>query len=101
MPDILYFDNNCNLCCHLANRSTDVHEHFKHTMLVVDTFHWRTKHQLSNNPYCNMHCNPANYQELYMASSPNKWCFNSSVCEQMNSWVHPFAGLICEMTAVC
>ncbi|KZT54970.1 hypothetical protein CALCODRAFT_547130 [Calocera cornea HHB12733] len=100
MPDLLFFDNNCNLRRHLENRAEEVRRHFEHTLLVVDAFHWDRKHKLSRDQYCSMHCNPAVYPELCDETKPNKWLFNSSACEQANAWLRKFAAQTREMTAV-
>ncbi|KZO91311.1 hypothetical protein CALVIDRAFT_361496 [Calocera viscosa TUFC12733] len=100
MPDVIFFDNNCNLRRHLEKRAEDVREHFEHTTLVVDAFHWAGKHQQGGDEYCSKFCNPASYPDLYDETKPNKWLFNSSVCEQTNTWVRKFAAQTREMTAV-
>ncbi|KZT55797.1 hypothetical protein CALCODRAFT_545098 [Calocera cornea HHB12733] len=100
MPDVLFFDNNCNLRRHLENRAEEVRRHFAHTLLIVDAFHWDRKHDKHSDQYCSMHCNPAAYPELYDETQPNKWLFNSSACEQANSWLRKIAAQTCEMTAV-
>ncbi|KZT60404.1 hypothetical protein CALCODRAFT_429296 [Calocera cornea HHB12733] len=100
MPDVLFFDNNCNLRRHLENRAEEVRRHFEHTLLVVDAFHWGTKHEDTGDQYCRRYCNPANYPELYDETKPNKWLFNSSACEQTNSWLRRFAPQTREMSAI-
>ncbi|KZT62164.1 hypothetical protein CALCODRAFT_418449, partial [Calocera cornea HHB12733] len=100
MPDVLFFDNNCNLRRHLENRAEEVRQHFAHTLLVVDVFHWDRKHKLGRDNYCTTYCNPAAYTELLDQTKRNKWLFNSSACEQANSWLRKFASQTRKMTAV-
>ncbi|EJU06098.1 hypothetical protein DACRYDRAFT_44497 [Dacryopinax primogenitus] len=87
MPDVLYFDNNCNLCQHLENCLEDVRQHFAHTTLIVDMFHWNGKHL--KDEYCNMYCNLALYPELCNEGKRNKR-FGTQTQEMTPVWYEFF-----------
>ncbi|KZT50698.1 hypothetical protein CALCODRAFT_444209 [Calocera cornea HHB12733] len=97
LPDVIFYDNNCQLHRYVHDRP-DLREYFKHTALVVDVFHFKTKHS-EKDEYCSQHCNAMAYPELY--DEPGKrWTFNSSACEQTNAWLRKFQGIVREMLPV-
>ncbi|EJU02410.1 hypothetical protein DACRYDRAFT_51775 [Dacryopinax primogenitus] len=88
MPEVLFFNNNCTLGQYLIGRLEA--KHFKETVLVVDVFHYKTKHA-DDNVYCSTHCNLVSFPELYDPASKT-WTFNSLACEQSNAWICKYQG---------
>ena len=92
MPEIIFYDSNCNLRKHLeAQGDTDI---LGRAGLPVDVFHFQCKHSQSDE-YCNEHCNPASFPEL---TNGDEWVFNSSAAEQANAWFGQFQPIVREMT---
>ncbi|KAF9559701.1 hypothetical protein CPC08DRAFT_637451, partial [Agrocybe pediades] len=91
-PEILVFDNNCQLHAHLAKQKDT---YFQDTGMPVDVFHFKSKHKLTDH-HCQMHCNPAAFPELM---DGDKWKFNTSVCEQTNSWLVGYQAILRDMEA--
>jgi hypothetical protein len=96
MPEVLFFNNSCMLSAYLVGRPEAAL--FQDTALVVDVFHYKSKHT-DDNVWCSTHCNPANFPELY-DQERRRWTFNLSVCEQTNAWIRKYAGQLREMSAV-
>ncbi|KZT51644.1 hypothetical protein CALCODRAFT_442785, partial [Calocera cornea HHB12733] len=92
VPDILFYDNNCHLHCHLhANNDT----HFTNMGLPVDIFHYKTKHS-EKDEYCGQHCNPLLFPDIYNVKT--KTClFNSSAAEQTNVWFNGYHSIVHDM----
>lgn len=61
--------------------------------MPVDTFHMKSNHK-GTDAYCGYHCNPARFPELM---DGNKWHFNSSAAEMVNSWFDGFSSMVREM----
>ena len=61
--------------------------------MPVDTFHMKSNHK-GTDAYCGYHCNPARFPELM---DGNKWRFNSSAAEMVNSWFDGFSSMVREM----
>ncbi|KZP00080.1 hypothetical protein CALVIDRAFT_476434, partial [Calocera viscosa TUFC12733] len=97
LPDVLFYDNNCNFHRYIADRPR-LQEHFQDTALVVDIFHFKSKHS-ENDLYCNRHCNALAYPELF-DEEKKTWTFNSSACEQTNAWLNNFQPIVREMLPV-
>lgn len=93
MPSYLFFDKNCQLLKHLI-ASGD--HYFDHTGLPVDVFHASNCHH-ETDTFCNVHCNPAKFEELIDPNVPNGWRFNSSAAEQANAWFGGFMAIVREM----
>ncbi|KZT50815.1 hypothetical protein CALCODRAFT_444049 [Calocera cornea HHB12733] len=96
MPQVLFFDNSCSLRRWLQDRPEAAH--FKNTALVVDVFHYKSKHS-QEDVFCSTHCNPAAYPDLYDVDN-KRWTFNSSACEQANAWLRKYQGQLREMSAI-
>ncbi|KAJ7587970.1 hypothetical protein C8J56DRAFT_940606 [Mycena floridula] len=84
LPQLMFFDKACQLLKHL--HAQDDH-YFDKCGLHVDVFHASSKHH-ERDHFCNIHCNPALFAEMRL--DPDKWSFNTSVCEKENNW---FGGL--------
>ena len=96
-PSFCFFDNNCSLLKHvMASEQLRSHS-IADIGLPVDVFHAITKHKDSD-AFCQMHCNPAGFPELYDKS--DKWVFNSSAAEQTNVWFGKFLAVVREMGEV-
>lgn len=93
IPSYIFFDKNCQLLKHLI-ASGD--HYFDHTGLPVDVFHASNCHH-ETDTFCNVHCNPAKFEELIDPTQPNGWRFNSSAAEQANAWFGGFASIVREM----
>ncbi|KZO89741.1 hypothetical protein CALVIDRAFT_491440, partial [Calocera viscosa TUFC12733] len=96
-PDVLFFDNNCSLHRYIADRPR-LQDFFHDTALVVDIFHFKSKHSESD-VYCSRHCNAMAYPQLFDEEN-KRWTFNSSACEQTNAWLNKFHTIIREMLPV-
>ncbi|KAG1859677.1 hypothetical protein F4604DRAFT_1930649 [Suillus subluteus] len=81
-PTHVFFDNNCRLVLHVQNDPF-----FQDIGLSVDIFHFECKHS-KRDTFCQENCNPAAFPELKM--DDREWYFNSSACEQTNSWFGKF-----------
>jgi hypothetical protein len=68
--------------------------YFDNVGLPVDVFHFTSKHK-EGDEFCGQHCNAAGFPELI--GKDNKWIFNSSAAEQINSWMRKFERLVQEM----
>ncbi|KAH8077384.1 hypothetical protein BXZ70DRAFT_1012946 [Cristinia sonorae] len=90
-PDHVIFDNNCHVVPHVRGDPF-----FENIGLTVDVFHFKSKHRISDHA-CQETCNPAAYPELM--NDDGTWFFNSSACEQFNSWVVGYVSMCREMTA--
>ncbi|EJT97526.1 hypothetical protein DACRYDRAFT_58832 [Dacryopinax primogenitus] len=88
MPLVLFFDNNCSLLWHIANRV--VAPHFAQTALLVDIFHFKNHHS-HGDTFCGTHCNASTYPKLYDPIT-KWWVFNSSICKQSNTWLRKYQG---------
>ncbi|KAF8512123.1 hypothetical protein JB92DRAFT_3173596 [Gautieria morchelliformis] len=93
MPEVFFYDSNCNLLKHIRHTQC---RHFDDTAVVVNVFHFKSKHKESNG-FCQENCNPALYLELY---EDGEWIFNSSIAEQTNVWFGGFLAIVREMTTV-
>ena len=94
-PTFMFYDNNCNLRRHLTAQNPN--DHLLKMGLVVDVFHHQNKHK-QNTEECEKYCNPACYQDLKVVKNGQlQWRFNSSVCEQQNSWIVKFQPMLREM----
>ncbi len=91
LPDVIFFDNNCQLQAHLQAQADT---YFKDIILPVDVFHFKSKHKLTDE-FCQKHCNPAQWPQL--AGPDGKWVFNSSVAEQVNVWAGGYIAIVREM----
>lgn len=89
----LIYDSACTAKKTLKNR--DDAAWWSTVALTVDTFHFRTKHKVTDS-YCQTNCNPADYPELM---DGDRWYFNSSACEQTNSWFGGYNAIVREMKA--
>jgi hypothetical protein len=81
-PTHVFFDNNCQLTLHVKDDPF-----FQDIGLSVDVFHFKCKHS-KQDTFCQENCNPAAFPELKTDTS--EWYFNSSACEQTNSWFGNF-----------
>ncbi|KAG2153928.1 hypothetical protein DEU56DRAFT_907395 [Suillus clintonianus] len=81
-PTHVFFDNNCRLALHVQNDPF-----FQDIGLSVDVFHFECKHS-KQDTFCQENCNPAAFPEL--KTDDGEWYFNSSACEQTNSWFGKF-----------
>jgi hypothetical protein len=81
-PTHVFFDNNCRLALHVKDDPF-----FQDIRLSVDVFHFECKHS-KQDTFCQENCNPAAFPELKTDSG--EWYFNSSACEQTNSWFGNF-----------
>ncbi|KAG2098691.1 uncharacterized protein F5147DRAFT_777536 [Suillus discolor] len=81
-PSHIFYDNNCNLAQHVKDDPF-----FNDISLSVDVFHFNCKHS-EKDIFCQENCNPIAFPELTV--DDGKWYFNSSVCEQTNSWFGKF-----------
>ncbi|KZT60570.1 hypothetical protein CALCODRAFT_416579, partial [Calocera cornea HHB12733] len=97
LPDVVFYDNNCQLHRYIADRPKLRH-HFQDTALVVDIFHYKTKHSIADE-YCGRHCNALVYPELF-DEEKKTWTFNSSACEQTNAWINNYQSIVREMLPV-
>jgi hypothetical protein len=97
MPHVLWHDNNCNIYTMLQNEPEEVRQRFINTIMPVDVFHFKCKHK-ETDTVCNEHCNPALFDDILMDG--DKWRFNSSAAEQVNSWFVRFASVVREMEVV-
>src|SRR3977135_28221 len=93
MPEVYFYDTNCGLLKHIRHIGCT---RFAKTALVVDVFHFKSKHKEADG-VCQENCNPALFPELYR---DGKWVFNSSVAEQTNVWYGGFFAIVREMGAV-
>jgi hypothetical protein len=91
LPSYIFYDNNCSFWKHLIHVNDD---YFKNVGLPVDVFHFTSKHTVADT-FCQLHCNPANFPELI--GEGNKWIFNSSAAEQINSWFRRYQRIVQEM----
>ncbi|KAF9543544.1 hypothetical protein CPC08DRAFT_770213 [Agrocybe pediades] len=89
-PQAINYDNNCSLRKHLDATHDN---HFKDTAMLVDVFHFNSKHKGSD-VYCQKHCNPASFPELM---NGNQWRFNTSCCEQTNVWLGGYQAILRDM----
>lgn len=96
LPSYLFFDKNCQLLKHLI-ASGD--HYFDRMGLPVDVFHASNCHH-ETDTFCNVHCNPAKFEELIDPTQPNGWRFNSSAAEQANVWFGAFHSIVREMPIV-
>ncbi|KIK73319.1 hypothetical protein PAXRUDRAFT_178760 [Paxillus rubicundulus Ve08.2h10] len=90
-PEYFVFDNNCKLHAH---QEVIQDQHFAHTGMPVNVFHFKSKHKETDN-YCQQHCNPASFPELIQ---DGKWRFNTSICEQTNVWLGGYQAILCDMS---
>jgi hypothetical protein len=93
LPDVIFYDNNCQLQSHLAAQS-DLF--FQKTIMPVDVFHFKSKHK-ETDEFCQKHCNPAKWSEL--ADESGRWLFNSSAAEQVNVWLGGYIAIVRDMLA--
>lgn len=91
MPDVLFYDSNCNLQSHLRAQQDDF---FEFVILPVDVFHFKSKHK-ETDEFCQKHCNPALWPEL--SDKDGKWIFNSSIAEQVNVWIGGYQAIVRDM----
>ncbi|KAI0730482.1 hypothetical protein C8Q76DRAFT_669048 [Earliella scabrosa] len=96
-PSFCFFDNNCSLLKHIRASEELRSRAIADIGLPVDVFHAITKHK-ETDAFCQVHCNPAGFPELYNAS--NQWVFNSSAAEQTNVWFGQFLAVVREMGEV-
>ncbi|KAG1856323.1 hypothetical protein C8R48DRAFT_608530, partial [Suillus tomentosus] len=81
-PTHVFFDNNCRLALHVKDDPF-----FQDIGLSVDVFHFECKYSKMDT-FCQENCNPAAFPEL--KTDYGEWYFNSSACEQTNSWFGNF-----------
>ena len=79
-PNHIFFDNNCSLA-----KMVKQDEFFDDIGLMVDVFHFTSKHTTSNT-FCQENCNPQAYPEL-IGEDGQGWFFNLSIAEQINVWL--------------
>jgi len=91
VPDVLFYDNNCQLHRYVADRP-NLQAFFQATAMLVDLFHFGCKHK-KDDVYCSLHCNATAFPHLY-DSVNKKWLFNSSACEQANVWLNKFKPMV-------
>jgi hypothetical protein len=89
MPKLIIFDNNC-----IFGKMIKDNLIFKNVGLLVDVFHFTSKHTLSDT-FCQENCNPHAYPELLR--DDGGWYFNSSIAEQTNVWLGGYHSMCCEM----
>lgn len=94
MPEIVIYDNNCQLYQYLENNNILL---YKTVGFPVDVFHWECKHAKSGIA-CSYHCNPTQFPEL-LGEDGKAWFFNSSVAEQTNVWLGGYHSILREMGA--
>ncbi|KAI0681980.1 hypothetical protein BC835DRAFT_1289183 [Cytidiella melzeri] len=90
-PEHIFFDNNC----HLSRMVKGKDPYFDNVGLSVDVFHFDCKHSVTD-AYCQQHCNPRSFGELQHRDG--RWYFNSSACEQVNSWITEYQSMCREMS---
>ncbi|KAJ7590485.1 hypothetical protein C8J56DRAFT_1046753 [Mycena floridula] len=93
LPDIIFYDNNCNLQSHLQKERDDF---FRYCILPVDVFHFKSKHKQTDE-FCQKHCNPVLWQQELLNKDGKTWKFNSSAAEQANVWIGGYKSIVCEM----
>jgi len=91
-PEIHAYDDNCKLREHLEATGDT---YFANTGLPVDVFHFKSKHKLTD-VKCQQHCNPAAFPDLV---NGDKWRFNTSICEETNTWLGGYLAIVREMEA--
>ena len=91
MPEIVFYDNNCQLWFVVKKD-----QFFNNTKFPVDVFHFNCKHS-KRDLFCQQNCNPASFPEL--KDDNGKWYFNSSAAEQTNSWLRKYTAICKEMVA--
>ncbi|RDB15791.1 hypothetical protein Hypma_003744 [Hypsizygus marmoreus] len=89
-PEFFIFDNNCKLDAHQRSINDT---HFTNTGKPVDTFHFKSKHKLTDT-HCQRYCNPAAFPELI---KNGKWMVNMSICEQTNVWFGGYQAIVRDM----
>jgi hypothetical protein len=78
----------------LNNDPNHLPTYFDQCVLLVDVFHFKGKHKVSNIKW-GQNCNLYLWPEL---CTPNrKWCFNSSAAEQANAWFGGYQAIVREM----
>lgn len=91
MPEYTFYDKACILLRHLRKQGDT---YFEGKMaFVVDIFHAWKCHK-GTDKYCNKHCNPAKFAEVFIN---NKCVFNTSAAEQTNAWFGGFATIVAQM----
>jgi hypothetical protein len=93
MPEFFIYDNCCGVYNHLKSQDDPLLESVG---FPVDAFHFDCKHKKSDT-VCQEHCDPRKFPELVNADG--SWYFNSSKCEQFNSWLGGFRAILREMKA--
>ncbi|PPR05018.1 hypothetical protein CVT24_010211 [Panaeolus cyanescens] len=93
MPEFFIYDNCCGVYNHLQAQKDPLLETVG---FPVDAFHFESKHKKTDT-VCQEHCNPRLFPELVNADGT--WYFNSSKCEQFNSWLGGFRAIFREMSA--
>ncbi|KAF6742941.1 hypothetical protein DFP72DRAFT_829203 [Ephemerocybe angulata] len=99
MPDYFIYDNCCSVYNYLQARGAQKKKKdplLSSTGFPVDAFHFDCKHKKTDT-VCQEHCNPRHFKELI--DEDGKWYFNSSKCEQINSWLGGYHSILREMSA--
>ncbi|KAJ3500050.1 hypothetical protein NLJ89_g9962 [Agrocybe chaxingu] len=93
MPEFFIYDNCCGVYNHLQATNDPL---LDAVGCPVNAFHFECKHKASD-IICREHCNPSKFPELINADGD--WYFNSSKCEQLNSWLRGYQAILREMNA--
>ncbi|EGG07061.1 uncharacterized protein MELLADRAFT_85963 [Melampsora larici-populina 98AG31] len=80
LPNLIFYDNACNLVHHIWSNPKDA-EAFKDVVIPVDVFHM-CSHKESDQ-FCQEFTNPNKIPDL---KKGGKWMFNSSAAELTNIW---------------
>jgi hypothetical protein len=92
MPEFFIYDNCCSVYNYLRANNDPL---LQSVGFPVDVFHFECKHKKTDT-VCQEHCNPRLFPELIDANG--KWYFNSSKCEQINSWLGGYHAIFREMS---
>jgi len=93
MPEFFIYDN----CCGVYNHLQANHDPLAKLLgCPVDVFHFDCKHKKTD-IVCQQHCDPRKFPELI--ADDGSWYFNTSKCEQLNSWLGGYRAILREMNA--
>ncbi|KAF9044902.1 hypothetical protein BJ165DRAFT_1347250 [Panaeolus papilionaceus] len=91
MPEYFIYDNCCGVYNHLRATEDPLLDKIG---CPVDVFHFDCKHKKTD-VICQQHCDPRKFPELI--DEDGNWYFNTSVCEQHNSWLRGYQAIFREM----
>ncbi|KAF8165809.1 hypothetical protein B0H34DRAFT_649042 [Crassisporium funariophilum] len=93
-PEHIFYDTNCLARQQAEKNNWQNFPWFKGIGMCVDVWHFLNKHQTTHD-YCQKNCNPIKFPEL--VDEFGKWFFNTSVAEQINSWLQGYHSICREM----